>query len=238
MRFALATLILLQAAPVQSEADKLEAALKKFGNRTYRILIEGEQVGTCSLKTRIDKEGARPVAVCEDRFSVTMGGEEVTMTTTERASLDRLRLVSSKMIGKVGGKETPVTIAVDGRKATMTFEDRTPIFDITDATVGEQAVIRLVCAAEQKEGAEFKVDVLNMTTGTFQPGHAFKCVAKEQIEIGGKKVDAFKWEQKGEWGDGKPPTSKTTVHNVYWVSPDGYLLRNVGRGGEIVLDAK
>ena len=45
MRLILAAVLLLQAAPIQSEADKLEAALKRFGNRTYAMIVSARRPG-------------------------------------------------------------------------------------------------------------------------------------------------------------------------------------------------
>ena len=59
MRMILAALLLAQAAPAQSEADKLEAALKKFGNRTYGMFVSNAKAGQLTMKTRVETEAAR-----------------------------------------------------------------------------------------------------------------------------------------------------------------------------------
>ena len=242
----LAASLLLQSAsaPAQSEADKLEAALKKFGDRSYLILANGEKVGTVTLKTRIEKGENGNLAVFEDRITQVMAGREATLTMTEKASTARLRLHSSKKTVKEGDKEDAWSIKVTGATALMKVEGREQTVEITDATIGEEGVMRLVCAADQKEGSSFKIDVLSMVAERLETDHEFTCLGKEQIEINGKKHDAFKWQQKGEWkftrkiGDREVPGT-SRVNHTYWVSPDGYLLRvSYGRGMEIVLDAK
>jgi len=244
MQMMFAVMLLIQAAPAQSEADKLEAALKKFGDRSYLILEKGEKIGAVTLRTRVEKEGGRSVAVFEDRITHTMNGREFTLTMTEEASTDRLRLLSSRKTVKGDDKEEHWSISVAEAKALMKVEGREQTIEITDVTIGEEGVMRLVCAAEQKEGSSFKTDVLSMTAERLETGHDFKCLGKEQVEINGRKFDAFKWEQKGEWkftrkiGDQEVPGT-SRVNHTYWVSPDGYLLRvSYGSRMEVVLDAK
>src|SRR6266850_5474002 len=105
MRALLAAILLLQAAPAQSEADKLEAALKRFGDRSYLILANGEKLGTSTLKTRVEKVDGRSVAVLEDAFKIDAGGDTGFMRTLEKAMLDRLRLISTSQTGKGDGME-------------------------------------------------------------------------------------------------------------------------------------
>jgi len=90
-------------------------------------------------------------------------------------------------------------------------------------------MIRLLCAQEQKEGRSFKVDMFDIDMFGVQKDHAFTCSGKETIEIGGKKFDAFKWQEK--W------TTKEDYHRTrtYWVSVDGYLLRRKGFNGLLEL---
>ena len=228
----------------QAQEGKYEAALKKFGDRSFLLLVNGEKAGTLTLKTRIEREGGRSVAVFEDRFVMAIKGEESILTVTEKASTDRLRLISAKRTTKEGGKEVDWILSVEGKKASLQSGGRKETIDITEGTIGEQAVVRLVCAADQKEGVTFTADVLSGVEDQLQRGHSFRCLGKEQVEIGGKKFDAFKWENKGEWktirkvGDEDVPGS-TSVDNTFWVSPDGYLLRYAGAGGaEMILDAK
>jgi len=242
MRLILLAALLLQAAPAQSDADKMEAALKKFGERTYSIMMEGKKIGTAVLRTRMEKEKGRTVAIFEDQ--ITIGEGEMALKMKETASLDRLRLLGAEGSTKEGDKNEKVSVTVDGKKAKITGRDPEIVVELTDAAVGEHGMLRMLCAAEQKVGASFKLDVLSLTAEELQPGHAFTCVAKEQIEIGGKKVDAFKWANKGEWkktrkvGDQEVPAT-TTVDNTFWVSPDGYVLRSMNpEGMEVVLDAK
>jgi hypothetical protein len=39
-------MLLILAAPAQSEAEKLEAALKRFGERNYKIFKDGKESGS------------------------------------------------------------------------------------------------------------------------------------------------------------------------------------------------
>lgn len=226
--------LLLVPFQAQSEADKLEAALKKFGNRTYIMSISGEQGGRLAMKTRIEKEGGRRVAVFEETMIEPFIGGKVTGTMVEKAALDGLRLISLKWASREGGKESVDTITIEGTKATLIFSGKKETLDVTESTIGEMAVLRRVCAAEQKEGAEFKVDVLNPPAHEFQAGRTLRCEGKAQIEIAGRKHEAFLWKEKSQ--KGQPGMQ---VNNTYWVSPAGHLLKYIGLGGvEYVLDAK
>lgn len=244
MRILLAAVLLVQAAPAQSETDKMEAALKKIGDRTYRILLQGKEAGTCSLKTRIEKEGERSVAVFEDRYSLALEEHKIAILWTQKASLDRLRLISARHTTDLSGRKTEWVVAMEGKKAFIERGGKKETVEVSDGTIGEAAMIRLVCVAEQKEGAAFTADVISSEEHQFQPGHSFKCLGKESVDIGGKKVEAFKWENKGEWKstrkvDGQEVPTTTTIENTFWVSPEGHLVRSMGSGGsELVLDSK
>jgi hypothetical protein len=219
VRTLLAVALLLQAAPAQSEAEKSEAALKKFGDRTYIMaLSSGDKMGRVTMKTRIEKEGGRRVAVFEETMIEPFQGGKVTGTMIEKAALDGLRLLSIKW--------EKDTIKVEGTKATLVFDGKKETLDVTETVIGEMAVLRKVCAAEQKEGAEFKVDVLNPPAHEFQAGRTFRCEGKVQIELGGRKQEAFRWKEKSQEGQ-----TGMQVDNTYWVSPAGFLLKYIGLGG-------
>lgn len=220
MRMILAVLLLLTSAPAQSEADKLEAALKKFGTRTYVMsLSSGEKMGTKTLKTSVVAEKGRKIAVFEE---FTLENGKPSGTTVERADLNGLKLISIKITILGDGKPSLNTISVEGTKATLRFTgDEDKKVDVTDKTVGDEALLRLVCAAEQKEGAELKLDVLSWPLRQVEPGRSLKCEGQKKVEIGGKKLDAFLWTEAGHVEGGYK----------YWVSPDGYPLRWIGLGG-------
>ena len=244
MKFLLTAILLVQAAPAQSPADKLEAALKKFGDRNYRILLDGKDAGICSLKTRIEKEGGKSVAVFEDQFAMALEEQKLVMTWTQKASTDRLQLISAKHTTDLSGRKSEWILQVEGKKALIESDGKKETVEIGVGAIGEAGMVRLVCAAEQKEGASFTADVMSGVANQFQPGHSFKCVGKESLDIGGKKLDTFKWENKGEWKstvtvDGQEVPNSTSVQNTFWVSPDGYLVRSLGNGrSELILDAK
>jgi len=237
MRVLPVILIVLLA---QSPEEKLEAALRKFGDRNYKVLQNGKESGTMTLKTRLEKDGEAKVVVMEDRVELRAGDADAHMSFTERASLKGLRLISAKRTGKVPGADIDWWVSVAAGKASMRVADRTQTIDLTEGAIAELAIMRLICAAEQKVGSTFKADVLVMVSEHLDLGHEFKCVAKETLDIGGAKREAFKWEETWEGKitrNGMTSTSKTA--NTYWASPDGYPLRAViGPGMEVVLDAK
>jgi len=219
-----------------SDADRMEAILKKAGEHTYVFIQNRQKIGTLSLKTRIEMEAGRKIAIFEDKADLELEGEKMTMSLKETAALGHLGVLSSMRHNNDGDW----SIKIDGTKATMKVEGREQTLEITKMVVGEQGLLRLVCVAEQKAEATFKVDVLSMTGERLEKEHHFRCLGKEGVEIGGKIIDSFKWEEKWEWKGmvkGVPTTSR--AENTYWVSPDGYLVRIVGATGlETVLETK
>jgi hypothetical protein len=214
----------------------MEAALKKVGDRSYKISMEGESVGTLTMKTRIEKKGNGKVVVFEDQMEMARGGEKMQMTMKETAALSHLRILSAQR----GGKDMDWSVSVSGNKAVLKVEGREQTVELTEGAVGESGLLRILCAAEQKEKASFKVDVLSMTSERLEKDHHFTCLGKETVEVGGKKIDAFKWEEKGEWKITRNGIAGTSsVDNSYWVSAEGYLVRSIGPNGmEIVLQSK
>src|SRR5258705_2378784 len=65
MRMLLAAILLLQAAPLQSEADKAEAALKRLDRKNTRL--NSSHLGTSNTTFCLEKkkEGDRKVAMIE-----------------------------------------------------------------------------------------------------------------------------------------------------------------------------
>ena len=243
MRTLIAAILLLQAAPPQSEKDKLEAALKKFGERTYRISDLGTEVGTVTLRSRIQKEGDRNVAVLEVEFKIKVEGQEVAMTFAETAELDGLRFVSARRTGSTpdGRMETQVTVK-DGKAVIKDGDDETT-HAIGRDTIGDLAPFWLLCAAEQKKDATFKRDVLNLIMPGYEPGHVYTCAGPETIDVGGRKVETFKWTEKGEWKhpmkiDGKDMLMPSKVDNSYWVGAEGCLVRFTSGRTELTLVTK
>lgn len=227
MRFIFAGLLLLQAAPAQSEADKTEAALKKFGDRTYN-LTGGLAPMTVTMKTRIEKVGDRKVAVF---IHGDVGG-----TAIETASLEGLLLLSEISSDPKGDVRKEISIR-DSQATIIQNGKEQETVAVTKSTVGVSALWRLICMKEQKVGASFRVDLL-LYGDRVSKDHEFRCVAKETIEIGGVKHAAFKWDQKGEWTVKMRREVHTfAINHSHWVSPDGYLLRwTAYKGGEVSHD--
>jgi len=243
MRWLLLSTLLVQSATAQSEADKLEAALKKFGERTYRMSEAGTEVGTVTLRSKVRKEGDRKVAVLEAEFKVKVEEMEAAMTFVECADLDGLKFLSARRSGNTPDRKLDSHVTVKEGKALLKDGDAESSHAIGKETTGDLASVWLVCAAEQKKDAAFKLDVLNLAMPGHEPGHVFACLGKETIEIGGKKVEAFKWVEKGEWKHsikvgGKDFERNSKVENHYWVNPEGYLVRFTSGRTEATLDAK
>ena len=234
MRLLLAALLLLQAPPPQTEAEKLEAFLKKFGDRKYGMYVSGRKAGKLTLKSKIETEDGKSLVVFEDIRTETSAGGTVKTTFTEKATPNGLRLFSSRRVTDSGGRKTVDLITVTGTKAAVRFDDeKRQELDIPEKTVGEEAVLRLVCAADQKKGEVFTVDVLSQATGELQ-SRDLKCDGDWDVEIAGKKQPALRWSERGR--EGQPGAQ---VKNTYWVSPAGHLLKFIGLGGvEYVLEAK
>jgi len=143
-------------------------------------------------------------------------------------------LISSRRVTDADGKKTVDSMSVVGSKATVRFGDgERKTLDVPEKTVGEQAVLRLVCSAAQERGAFIPIDVLSQTTGELE-SRELRCEGKVDVEVGDKKMEAIRWQEKGQ--EGKPGGQ---VKNTYWVSPAGHLLKFVGAGGvEYILESK
>jgi hypothetical protein len=239
MRLFLAGILLVGAAPAQSEADKLEAALKKFGERTYSIKEAGQSTGTMTLKTRIEAGDDGKVAVFEDQIAAKTGDTETSVAISERASLNGLALIRGARNGKDSEGKFDWTGRIQDDDALLNVHGQMLVLRDAKGALGEQAVMRLVCAKEQKVGAEFKCKVLLLAPACVDEPHEFRCVAKETLEIGGAKREAFKWQQKWE-GEAilKGESIKAKVDNSYWVGPDGTLLQFTSGRKTLTLDAK
>jgi hypothetical protein len=240
----LAAVLLIQAAPAPSDADKTEAALKRFGDRTYRILLNGKRGGTLALKTRIERDKGQPTAVFDDDFDFVLEGTRSRLVTSERASLDRLRLLSNTITEVDGDKQDRFSITVDKETAHLKgLTGRKTEIKVPDTLMGQMSVLRRMCISEQKEGVSFPVALINARHERLQIGHVIRCLGKQKVDHDGKKIDAWKWEEKGDvkfsTGTGDPGYSiDLKVDNTYWVGPDGTLLRFTWGELELILDVK
>jgi hypothetical protein len=213
--------------------ERIEAALRKSsGERKYVLKQEGKAVGSLILKTTPGEDAV----VFEDTLEGTLDGAKLFVSTKETAAVDGLALLAVKRTFLQGGQ----TVSIADGKAEITTGDRKDTVAITRRTIGESAVFRLLAAAEQKVGVSFTADVLSTITPELQKDWSIRCAAKEQIEIGGRKVETFRWEMKWEEKrerDGKPVVSRR--EETYWLDADGRLLRNVVAGGlEVELEIK
>src|ERR1043166_9526521 len=96
------------------------AALKKAGDRSYKITMGGESVGTLTMKTRVEKKGNSTVAIFEDQMEMARGGDKMQMTMKETAALSHLRILSAQR----GGKDMDWSVSISGNKAVMKVEGR------------------------------------------------------------------------------------------------------------------
>jgi hypothetical protein len=233
MRMMLAALLLLAPEPAQSEADKLEAALKKFGNRTYGMYVSGKKAGLLKLKTKVETEGGRRLAIFEDSMTEPATGGTVTGIVTEKASLDGLRLSSVRWVSILDGRRSVDSITVEGAKAVVIREGDKKTLDVPEKTMGESGLLRRVCAVEQKKGEILNVEILNHVMQELE-SRELRCDGEVDIEIAGKKQPAFRWREQLQEGK-----AGANVKNTYWVSSAGHLLKYIGLGGvEYVLEAK
>jgi hypothetical protein len=236
MRALLSVILLLLAAPAQSERDKLEASLKKFGDRTYRIMENGKKVGMCTLKTRIATEDGRRLAIFEDRIEKQSSDANLFLDFTEMATLNGLRLDwATRADG--GAKEDDPSISIREGDGYVTSDLGNLLLRKVEGAVGERALIRLVCMQTQKVGVVLKADVLVLDPIDYQRNQELRCEAKETLDIGGKKVEAHKWEDKRSGKSvlsGKPVPYK--FDNAYWVGPDGALVKFTSGSMEMILE--
>lgn len=227
MRMVLAAVLLVQAATAQSETDKVEAALKKFGTRTYRILEKGKPVGTFSLKTTLVEEDGLKLAVFEDRLETKVGESTRTVDFSEKATLKGLALHwGTQKDSASKATSDPVITIRDGDGHVSTSATGNMLLKKVAGALGERALFRLVCMKEQKVGAVIEVHALVLEPIDYQMDRTVKGVAKENLEVGGRKIAAFKWVDKRDGSSiltGKPVA--VPIDNTYWVGPDGALVK-------------
>ena len=217
----LIALIALLQAP---DAAQIGAAVRKAGERRYRLVEDGKTVGTVTLKTKVD--GAS--VVFEDTFD--MMGRKMAMRETAR--LEDLSLVSASR--KMEGVDW--TLRVEGKKALMKVEGRDTTLDLPGPVLGELAALRLVAAAPRKEGATSKRDIVSFPGEELRKDVEFRCAGKEEVELGGKKRPAFKWTEKWRHESTVDGVKRiSSVDLAFWVSPDGVILRSSGPGPELLL---
>jgi hypothetical protein len=239
MRWILLVSLLVQSAPPQSEADKIEAALKKFGERKYRILEKGKETGTLTLKTRVETRDKEKRVILEDRMEMKNGKLDADLELTEESSLDKLLLIRAARSGTAPDDEAKASVIQRGGDAFMSANGQHLIIRDTKTAIGERAVMRLVCLKEQKVGDTFRADVLVLDPMDWQEGRRFKCVAKEVVDVGDRKIETFKWEEK--YAGTSSLSGKeidVNINNAYWVGPDGYPVRMKLGEVEMHIDAK
>ncbi|HZN62439.1 MAG TPA: hypothetical protein VFC90_08555 [Planctomycetota bacterium] len=237
MRALLAAILAILSAPAQSEADKVEAALRRFGDREYRVFEKGNPVGRCTLKTRFEGEGGARLAIFEDRIEKA-GDTPQAVTYTEKAALKGLRLRWATRVDG-GITEDDPRISIEDGNAEVASAQGNLVLNKVEGACGERALIRLICGAEQKVGSVVTADLLVLDPVDYQRKQQVKCVAAETLDIGGTKFATFKWVDKRE---GRSILSGEPVpysfNNAYWVGPDGALLKFTLGSMEMVLGNK
>lgn len=226
----------LMLITAQSE-QTLEARLKKFGDRTYQILEKGNPVGKFTLKTRITEEEGVTLAVFEDKME--KGGDAAqTVEYVEKAGIKTLRLRWATRVDG-GIKEDDPTIAMEDQDAHVTSDQGNLILRKAEGAVGERALIRLVCLQKQEVGNVLKTNLLVLDPVDYQRDQEIKCVARDTIEVNGKKVEACRWVDKRE---GKSVLSGQPIpykfENTYWVTAEGSLVKFKSGPLEMVLESK
>lgn len=224
-------------AAQRPSAERVEAALKDTAVCTYRLLENGARVGTMTVRVATETvNGRRRGVFTEEMEWKTPDDQKARMTFKETTDARDLRLLSAVY----NDTSYEWSVDVEERRARFTgggAKDRTVA--VSDATVGMVTLLRMVGSAEQKEGATFKVDVVNIVARQYQPEHTVRCVGKEPVDVGGKPIEAFKWEDRWEstvMRDGEPRTLQFT--EACWVGADGRILRFRRGGFDAVLEVK
>ena len=194
--------------------------------------MESKRTSTVEFRTRIEKDGDRTVVVFDDRFITKTGEKETIDSRSERASLPGLKLIS--MTEEAPGRPKRIVTIQDGRAKVTRGDDRFE-FDVTPSTMGILSLTRALSIREQKIGDKFTLDLVRGQE--LDRGHVLECEAKETIEIGGAKVEAFRWKQ--TWESKDDITDEVIKHTQsYWISPEGFLLRLVTEYFEMTLKSK
>lgn len=229
-------MLLLQAAPAQTEADKTEAALKKFGDRTYRVMEGSKATGTMTLKTRIERIGDQKVAIFEDRLERKVGDALEAVTITETSKLDGLGLIRGESATSSPAGDVEASVSVRDGDAYTSGPDGMLMLLNVEGFMGILAPARVLSMKTQEVGATFKANVVLWTTPSGNSSHEFRCVSKESLEVDGKKIDAFKWEVK--WKGKLIKGADRSIKKEYWIGADGTLLQFRTESALMVLDAK
>lgn len=195
-------------------ADKIKESLNKLGERTYRYVVAGQDIGTIKLKTAVEKSGDREVAVFEDTMQVEFGGKKRDLVLKQTSNLDPL-LTPITLESKGSEEEFNYSAKLrDGRlQATLGGVEKQ--IDVGASATTMTSIWRLVCVVEQKKGAEYAFDWIKGQRLVLKKGQRVTCGGPEKVTVDGKERDAVRWTH----------TTDEGVTTDLWVSTEGYLLR-------------
>src|SRR5687767_14549782 len=136
MILILASVLLLQDTP-PSPSEKIEASLKRFGDRTYGVLRDGKEAGTLTLKHRIEVVEDVKIVSFEDRLSLKVRDGEEIVNWTEESSLEDLRLRRTVRSPGDPDDDKADTMSIRGDDAYVLVKGRQVLFRDAKGAVGE-----------------------------------------------------------------------------------------------------
>lgn len=196
---------------------------KTYGERKFTYRLNGESIGGGVLRTR-EKDGLLEL---EDSLDIEVRGKSFSLKIAQTSTPDRWLSPREIRVAGKGGELTEYTATVEKGRLTAKCGAVERVVDISDRTVTMFALLRVVSVLPASKGARFVFDSFEAEELNYKPGHELECLGEEEIELGGAKVKAWKWEQ----------TGLGIRTQRYWVR-DGVLVRAlIDDRKEIVFDA-
>ncbi len=209
------------------DADKIRAALKGVGERSYKVSDGDKMSGSMILKTGVEKEAA----VLDDVLLLGDGDMKVSMEFKQTCKLDSF-LSATTVEGKLtfSDKVQTRTLTVkDGKAAAKTTEGgKTTEKEVAigDKAITHFALFRVVCVLEAKKGAVTTFDLLDVESLDLKKDCTLTCDGKAKTDVAGKSLECDKWTLKQE-----------AKESTFWIS-GGFVVKASLDGLNVELEEK
>ena len=203
---------------------RVAGLLQTWPVSTYTILVGGQPVGRMTLRQSLLEEGGERFVLMEDAARVVdpTGDAEL----VDYAFISRCRIDDHFTPQVVEGQlpvrtDTPTSSRVeisDGWATGTTFESEVDL-QVPERFLIRQGLMRLVGLLPREVGSETQLTFLSLGAHpAIEEGRSVRCSGREELEVGGQRVRAWRFEyQTAEGGRFR------TVS--LWVGDDGRLLR-------------
>ena len=194
---------------LSQDAEKIKAALKTVGERTYKLTDE-KHGGSLVLKTTVEKDAA----ILDDVLTLQEGEAKATMAFKQTCAIDAC-LNPTAVEGKItDGKENrTVSVVVKDGTAKVKLVDGAEVTERSE-TLGDKAIthfalFRVVCILEAKKDATVKFNLVDVEAFLVRKDSTLTCNGKDKTDVGGKAVECDQWTLKEEGRD---------RDSIFWVS--------------------